>query len=76
MIRGQKKSFQCIEIEKIPNAVMAGIAVGTITRQMSEYSPNPSSLAASMRSSGTDMKNWRNRKMPNTEMMKGMHRPA
>ena len=55
----------------MPNAVSAGIAVGSITRQTMPNSEMPSIRAASIRSSGTVMKNWRIRKMPNTEIVNG-----
>ena len=55
----------------MPKATSAGIAAGAMTRQTMPYSLMPSIRAASIRSSGTPRKNWRIRKMPNTEMVKG-----
>ena len=43
----------------MPNAVSAGIAVGSITRQTMPNSEMPSMRAASIRSSGTVLKNCR-----------------
>ena len=55
----------------MPNAVTAGIAVGTMIRQTMPNSDMPSSRAAWIRSSGMDLKNCRNRKIPNTEIENG-----
>ena len=47
-----------------------------MTFQMIEYSLIPSMRAASIRSSGTVMKNWRIKKMPKTEIVQGMIKAA
>ena len=48
------------------------MAVGSITFQTMANSLMPSMRAASIRSSGTVMKNCRIRKMPKTEIVHGM----
>ncbi len=55
----------------MPKATSAGMAAGSMMRQTIANSDSPSSRAACMRSSGTVRKNWRIRKMPNTEMIEG-----
>ena len=47
------------------------MAVGNMTRQTIAYSDMPSMRAASIRSSGTVMKNCRIKKIPKTEIVHG-----
>ena len=61
---------------KYANAKRAGMAVGSITFQTIENSLIPSIRAALIRSSGTVLKNWRIKNIPNTEMVHGITREA